>query len=206
VCALSGTTVSFIGPGTCTIDASQPSSNEFEAGQAQLSFTVSVVTVVAPPASQPRTGSPSGPKPPLVNSNFVAGTSSFEAASGRVIFIETITNGGTFSWSLTVPNGKFGVIASNKASRSAKKCRVRLVRLGGRCRPPSIVFSEGSATVPAGVVIFKLRPSATAMKMLQSAFRHKHGVLVTATFTFQSSLGGSPVTHRQVLLDKLKRK
>jgi hypothetical protein len=44
------------------------------------------------------------------------------------------------------------------------------------------------------------------MKMLQSAFRHKHGVLVTATFTFQSSLGGSPVTHRQVLLDKLKRK
>jgi hypothetical protein len=206
VCTLSGTTVSFIGAGTCTIDALQASNSQYEAGQAQLSFAVSSVTVVAPPSSQPRPPSPPTTKPPLVNSNFIAGTSSFEAASGRVIFIETITNGGTFSWSLTVPNGKFGVIASNKASRSAKKCRGGLVRLGGRCRRSTIVFSEGSATVPAGVVIFKLRPSATAMKMLQSAFRHKHGVLVTATFTFQSSLGGSPVTHRQVLVDKLKRK
>jgi hypothetical protein len=214
VCTLSGSTVSFIGTGTCTIDATQPGSgglgpgeyNEaYKPAQAQQSFSVTAPSVVVVERGPTPPAGP-GTKPPLVNSNFVAGTSSFEAASGRVIFIETITNGGTFSWSLTVPNGKFGVIASNKASRSAKKCRGGLVRLGGRCRRSTIVFSEGSATVPAGVVIFKLRPSATAMKMLQSAFRHKHGVLVTATFTFQSSLGGSPVTHRQALLDKLKRK
>ena len=31
-------------------------------------------------------------------------------------------------------------------------------------------------------------------------------VLVTATFTFQSSRGGAPVTRTQTLLDKLKKK
>jgi hypothetical protein len=117
-----------------------------------------------------------------------------------VIFIESISNGGTFSWLLTVPNGKFGVTASSK------KCRSGLARLHGRCRAPYIVFSEGTAVVPAGVVIFKLRPSAPVLKMLQNAYKKKKGVLVTATFTFQSSRGGAPVTHTQTLLDRLRRK
>jgi hypothetical protein len=205
VCTISGSTVTFVAAGTCTIDANQGGNTQYEpAAQAQQSFTVGTVTVVAPPPSHtPSPSPPATPKPLPANSNFIAGTSSFEPASGRVILIESISNGGTFRWLLTVPNGKFGVLVSSKPS---KKCKAGLVRLRGRCGPSTIVFSEGTAVVPAGVVIFKLRPSPAALKLLQSAFRHKKGVLVTATFTFQSSRGGAPVTRTQTLLDKLKKK
>jgi hypothetical protein len=160
---------------------------------------------VAPPPSPagPPASPPAGPKLLPANSNFIAGASSFEAASGRVVFVQSISNAGTFRWVLTVPNGKFGVFLS---SRRAKKCSAGLVRRRGRCGPSTIVFSEGTAAVPAGVVIFKLRPSVPALKILQGAFRQKRGVVVTATFTFQSSRGGPPVTHTQTLLDKLKKK
>jgi hypothetical protein len=152
-----------------------------------------VVTVTPPPP-------PPGPTPLPANSNFTAGARSFEPTTGRVIFIETITNPGTFSWLLTVPNGRFGVFASRS------KCRAGLVRLAGKCRPSKIVFATGRATVPAGVVIFKLRPSPTALKALKNALKLGKGVRVTATFTFQSARGGPPVSHTQTIVDKLKRK
>jgi hypothetical protein len=117
-----------------------------------------------------------------------------------VIFIETIKDPGTFRWLLTVPNGKFGVFASRK------KCRAGYSRLAGKCRPSKIIFATGSATVPAGVVIFKLRPSPSALKALKNALKLGKGVRVTATFTFQSSRGGAPVSHTQTITDKLKKK
>ncbi|HEV7585484.1 MAG TPA: hypothetical protein VGO14_06865 [Solirubrobacteraceae bacterium] len=199
VCSVFGSNVSFIGPGTCKIDATQPGNNDYEAApQATQSFTVAaapVVTVVPGPAPSP---TPS-PAPTSGNSNFRAGQSSFEPKTGRVIFFETITDPGTFKWLLTVPNGKFGVFASSR------KCNAGLVRLSGRCRPSRVIFATGTASVPAGVVIFKLRPSPNALKALRNALRRSRGVLVTATFTFQSSRGGSPVTHTQTLRVKLKR-
>jgi hypothetical protein len=194
VCTISGSTVSFIGAGTCTIDANQPGngeqpgSGEYEeppfysqAATVRQSFAVSAAPLPA-------------------NSNFRAGAKSFEPATGRVIFTEIITDPGTFSWMITVPNGKFGTFASRS------KCKVGFLRLSGKCRPSKIAFSYGSATVPAGVVIFKLRPSASALKVLKGALKQKKGVLVTATFRFQSSRGGGPVSHTQTLTDKLKKK
>jgi hypothetical protein len=190
VCTISGSTISLIGAGTCTIDANQtgngeqPGSGEYEeppfygpAPTVRQSFAVTTA-----------------------NSNFTAGAKSFDPRTGRVIFTETITDPGTFSWLLTVPNGKFGVFASSK------KCKAGLLRLRGKCRPSKIVFSAGSAPVPAGIVIFKLRPSASVLKMLKNALKLKKGVLVTARFTFQSSRGGSAVAHTQTLTDKLKKK
>jgi hypothetical protein len=187
VCAILGSTVSFIGAGRCTIDANQPGTGEYEeppgyspAPQSQQSFPVTAAVVP--------------------NNDFTAGAKSFDPKTGRVIFIETITDPGTFSWLLTVPNGKFGVFISRS------KCRVGFVRLGGRCRPPKIVFGKGSAAVPAGVVIFKLLPSASASKALKGALKQKKGLRVTATFTFQSSRGGSPVSHTQSIVVKLKKR
>jgi hypothetical protein len=178
--------VTFIGGGTCTIDANQPGGGQFggneyvepyNAAQARQSFAVTVG-----------------------NSNFTAGPKSFDPATHRVIFTEIITDPGTFTWLVTVSNGKFGVFASSR------RCRAGLVRLRGKCRPSRIVFSKGIATVPAGVVIFKLPPGAAALKELKNAFRQKKGVQVTATFTFQSSRGGSPVRHTQLLTAKPKKK
>jgi hypothetical protein len=203
VCAISGSTVSFIGAGTCTIDANQEGNPEYRpAPQATQSFPVAapppVITIVPGPGPPPPP--PPGPTPLPANSNFTAGARSFEPTTGRVIFIETIKDPGTFSWLLTVPNGRFGVFASRS------KCRAGLVRLAGKCRPSKIVFATGRATVPAGVVIFKLRPSPTALKALKNALKLGKGVRVTATFTFQSARGGPPVSHTQTIVDKLKRK
>jgi hypothetical protein len=203
VCTISGSTVSFIGAGTCTIDANQEGNPEYRpAPQATQSFPVAapppVITIVPGPGPPPPP--PPGPTPLPANSNFTAGARSFEPTTGRVIFIETIKDPGTFSWLLTVPNGRFGVFASRS------KCRAGLVRLAGKCRPSKIVFATGRATVPAGVVIFKLRPSPTALKALKNALKLGKGVRVTATFTFQSARGGPPVSHTQTIVDKLKRK
>lgn len=194
VCTISGSTVSFIAAGTCTIDANQagngeqPGSGEYEeppfygpAATVRQSFPVAAAALPG-------------------NSNFKAGAKSFEPATGRVIFTEIITDPGTFTWMITVPNGKFGAFVSRS------KCKAGFLLLKGKCRPSKIVFSYGTANVPAGVVIFKLRPTASALKVLKAALKQKKGVLVTATFTFQSARGGNPVSHTQTLTDKLKKK
>jgi hypothetical protein len=190
VCTISGSTVSFIGPGTCTIDANQPGNGE-QPGSGEYE---------EPPFYGPAPTVRQSFAVTTANSNFRAGAKSFDPATGRVTFTETITDPGTFSWLVTVPNGKFGVFASRN------KCKVGFLRLKGKCRPSKIVFSAGSAAVPAGVVIFKLRPSASVLRMLKNALKQKKGVLVSARFTFQSSRGGSPVAHTQTLTVKLKKK
>jgi hypothetical protein len=207
VCAMSGSTVNFIGAGTCSINANQEGNTEYAAAvQVTQSFPVAapppVITIVPgpKPPPPPPPPPPPGPTPLPGNSSFTAGARSFEPATGRVIFIETIKDPGTFSWLLTVPNGKFGVFAARS------KCKAGYVRLAGKCRPSKIVFATGSATVPAGVVIFKLRPSPSALKALKNALKLGKGVRVTATFTFQSARGGPPVSHTQTIVDKLKRK
>jgi len=56
-----------------------------------------------------------------------------------------------------------------------------------------------------GIVSFTIKPSAAALKALRNASRRKKGLPVTATFTFQSSLGGAPVSHTRPIVVKLNR-
>ena len=193
-CSISGSSVSFIAAGICTIDANQVGNGEYgPAPLAQQSFGI----VTAPLQAN----LPGGPMLtlPEPSSKFTAGASSFDAATGKVTFVESITNSGRFSWLLTFQNGKFGVFASSS------KCRSGFVRLAGKCRPSKVVFARGTASVAAGVVLFKLRPSPSALKALKNALKQKKGLLVTASFTFQSSLGGNPVSRTQTITVKLKR-
>jgi hypothetical protein len=201
-CTISGSLVKFVAAGTCLIDADQAGNAEW-APALQVRQPIAITTpppiVTVVPGPGPKAPPPPSPGP-TGNSNFTAGKSAFEPKTGRVIFYETITDPGRFKWVLTVPNGKFGAFASAK-----KKCNAGLVRLRGRCRPSRVIFATGSAPVPAGLVIFKLRPSPNALKALKNALKQRRGLLVTATFTFQSSRGGSPVTHTQTLRVKLKK-
>jgi PKD repeat protein len=136
------------------------------------------------------------------NSGFTPGELAVNQTTGVITLTETVGDPGTFSWLLTFQNGKFGVFAS-----SNHKCKARFVRLGGKCRPSRIVFAKGSQVVAApGTVTFKLKPSASALKALKNALKHKKGLPVTATFTFQSARGGSPVSHTRSLTVKLKKK
>ncbi|HEV7585483.1 MAG TPA: hypothetical protein VGO14_06860 [Solirubrobacteraceae bacterium] len=199
VCTLAGSAVRFVGAGPCVIDANQGGDANYTAAvQAQQSFGVEAapgaiaasVPVVAPPLV-----------PSLPNSTFGTGQPFFNQTTGVLTFAQTVSDPGTFSWLLTFQNGKFGVFAA-----SSRKCKAGQVRLGGKCRPSKVVFAKGSQLVATpGNVTFKLKPSPSALKALKNALKQKKGLSVTATFTFQSAHGGSPVSRTLTTTVKLKK-
>jgi hypothetical protein len=156
------------------------------------------VTVTAPAPPPPTITVP--PPPPPVPNNTVATTARVNAKTGVLTFTASVQNPGTLSWLATFANGKFGAFSS------ASRCRSGQIRLAGKCRPAKITFAKGSKSVAgAGTITLTLKPSSSAMKALKNALKHKKGVPVTVTFTFQSSLGGSPSTHSQTITVKLKK-
>jgi PKD repeat protein len=152
---------------------------------AQTVATSTIAPLVIPPAS----------------SVFTSGAT-FNATSGVATATVTVAQPGTFKWLLTFQNGKFGVFAA-----SASKCKKGFVRLGGKCRPAKVVFARGSMSVATpGAVKLAIKPTAAGLKALRDALKHKQGVPVTMTLTFQSSRGGSAVTHTRTVLVKLKKR
>jgi PKD domain len=207
-CTVSGSTVSLIFAGTCTIDANQSGNGlHSPAPQAQQSFAVAAASVsvaaalVSPPAP-PIVVLPVAIIPPAPNSAFTAGAAVFNQKTGVLTFTESVTDPGTFSWLLTFQNGKFGVFAA-----STSKCKKGYVRLNGRCRPSKIVYAKGSRTfMSGGVVTFTIKPTRSALTALKNALKRKKGLPVTITLTFQSARGGSPVSQTRTLTVKLKKK
>jgi PKD repeat protein len=168
-----------------------------------VSHAVAVAAAAAEPTNLATTATTAAlASAPPPNSGFTPGETVFNQKTGELTFTQTVGDPGTFSWLLTFQNGKFGVFAA-----SSHTCKTGLVRLAGKCRPSKIVFAKGSqAVATAGTVTFKLKPSASALKALKNALRQKKGLSVTATFTFQSARGGSPVSHTLVLTVKLKKR
>jgi hypothetical protein len=212
VCSILGSTVSFIGAGTCKIDANQAGDANYNpAPQAQQSFAVGSApsggtggtsgtgTTTGTGTSTPT----SGPSLTLTpNSNFsLLGSPAVNPKTGAIVFTASSGDPGTFSWVLTFQNGKFGAFQSRNT-----KCKGAQVKLKGKCRPANIVFGTGRTTVAAGVVSFTVMPSASARVALNNALKKKRGLSVTAVLTFQSSRGGSPISHTQSIVDALKKK
>jgi hypothetical protein len=167
---------------------------------APVAHTVTVAVPVPPvPPVPPPTTTTTTPPPPAPNSTFATAASA-NAKTGVLTFTTTVQNGGTLTWLATFANGKFGAFSS------ASHCRSGQIRIAGKCRPAKITFAKGSKSVGgAGTVTITLKPSTSAMKALKNALKHKKGVPVTVGFTFQSSLGGSPVSHAQTITVKLKK-
>jgi len=145
-----------------------------------------------------------GPPPPVIspNSSFTAiGAPTVNTRTGAVTFRLSVSDPGTFSWTLTFQNGEFGAFWARKAP-----CRTDQVKLKGKCRPAEIVFGSGTEIVAlAGTVTVTVKPGASAIKALKTALRRRTGLPVDATLSFQSSRGGSPVSHTQSLDVKLRR-
>lgn len=138
---------------------------------------------------------------PVPNSSFPVAHAALNANTGAITFTTSVLDPGRFSWLAIFGNGKFGAFASSD------KCKARFVRLSGKCRPAKIVFAKGSETVgAAGGVRVTLKPSSSALKALKNALKQRKGLSVTIGFSFQSSLGGNPVSRTQSLTVKLKKK
>jgi hypothetical protein len=152
------------------------------------------------PTLPPTSTSPSTPAPP--NSNFTTLSTTFDSKTGAITFTESVNDPGTFSFTLTFPNGKFGVFAAKKKA----SCKTGQIKLKGKCRPAKVGFGSGAKTVAGpGSVSFTVTPSASATKALKSALKRKQGLSVTAMLTYQSVRGGPPVSHTQTIADKLAK-
>jgi PKD repeat protein len=191
----SGATIShaYASAGSYTVTLTVTDSNGHSA-TATHSVTIAAAQTVATSTIAP-------PVIPPASSAFTSGAT-FNAASGVATATVTVAQPGTFKWLLTFQNGKFGVFAA-----SASKCKKGFVRLGGKCRPAKVVFARGSMSVATpGAVKLAIKPTAAGLKALRNALKHKQGVPVTMTLTFQSSRGGSAVTHTRTVLVKLKKR
>jgi hypothetical protein len=189
VCSISGNTVSLIGAGTCTIDANQAGSTEYEpASQAQQSFAVAAY--VPPPKSSST--------PP--SSAFTWLEARADGKTGAIIFTQYVTSPGTFKWLLTFQNGPFGAFASSTG------CKAGLIRLERKCRPRVIVFALGSQVETGrGVVTFTVRPTKSGLRALRGALKRKRKLLLGTTITFQASPGGAPFSQTRSLSVKPRR-
>jgi hypothetical protein len=205
VCSVTGSTVSFSAVGTCTLDANQAGSSEYEAApEAQQSFAVGPAPTLlsTPPAASSSTLSFTSSSRPAPNSNFVLGNPAINPKTGTITFTASVGDPGTFSWVLTFANGRFGAFQASK-----RKCKAGQIKLSGRCRPAKIVFATGNAAVDAaGIASFTVKPSASAAKALRNALKKKQGLSVTATLTFRTSLGASAVSHTLSITDRLKQR
>lgn len=154
----------------------------------------------------------------------------FNAKTGNLEFFFIVPQGGTFKWGLFFDNSDTGFAASLGVSLRAGafpaepqaaagavrlrgkrhgskrhgggRCTKGYVKHGSTCVPRLVPFSRGSRTVPAGTADVKVHASGKALKALKAG----HTLRVSGTFTFQSSLEGYPVTHRESAVIRAPKK
>jgi hypothetical protein len=145
---------------------------------------------------------------PLPNSNFsLAKRPVFNPKTGEIDFFFAVSNPGTFRWGLSFRNSDVGFAdalglsldhtgvaeAARRRKARSKHCKAGFIKHGRRCVHAKVSYGAGSASVPAGTVEVKVRASSRAIKGLNAG----HTLHVSGPFTFQSALGGSPVTHTE---------
>jgi Subtilase family len=210
VCALAESTVSFVGAGTCTIDADQPGNAEYSAApRAQQSFGVGPTPTLT---SLPSLGTSFLPVPTLTSpsttstraqagSFSLVGNPTVNTRTGAITFTVSIADPGAVSWLLTFRNGGSGAF-----SASGTRCTRGQVKLNGECRPVEIVFGKGGTEVAtARMMSFTVRPSRPARTALANARARGRGLTVLAVLTFRFSLGGSPVSDASRIKLELKK-
>jgi hypothetical protein len=118
----------------------------------------------------------------------VAGTGS--AATGAIALTASPSGPGTVTWTVTFPNGRFGVFAAGRTGR----CRRGYVKLGGRCRPAKVVYAKGRRAIPTvGPLRLRIAPTAAGRRALGNARRHGRRLTLTVTLTFAPAGGGAPI-------------
>lgn len=129
----------------------------------------------------------------------------FDAKTGDLEFFFKVSTPGTFRWGLSFKNADVGFADSlglslndsgfvaEAARKKSKKCNASYVKHKGKCVRTLVPFGSGSKSVPAGTVELEVHASAKALKALKAG----HALHVSGPFTFQSAVGGMPVTHTE---------
>lgn len=142
----------------------------------------------------------------------------FDARSGDLDFFLSLPQAGTLRWGLFFKNADVGfadslglsAIAGDPSSfgapaaesAKAKLCKAGFTRHRRRCVAVLVAYASGSKIVPAGTVEIKVHADAKALRALRSG----HTLHVSGRFSFQSVLGGSPVTHSVSTVIRPRRK
>jgi len=157
-----------------------------------------------PPKEPPKEPVKEAPKPEPNSAFGQAKAPSFNAKTATITFSFTVAQAGTFHWSLFFKNADVGFAdalgvgqgalyggGAPVAAGAAHKCAKGQIRHKGKCVRLLVPFGSGSQSVAAGTVQIKVKAGSKALKALKAG-----GTLhVSGTFTFQSSLGGTPIAH-----------
>ncbi len=215
-CSLSGRTVTFGGPGTCTIDANEAAGGAYAvAAQTQQTFTIasppttttsttttttsastststSTIATTATAIATTTRSTATTPASPTGDSQFVMPHAPYvNTTTGTVSVYLHADDAGTLSWQALYRNHR-GYLAI-----TAKRCPAFQQWMRGTCRPQWLVFARGTQTVTAaGAVTLAISPSALATKLLERLrTEHRAGIRIAVVMTFQSAYGGPPVRH-----------
>lgn len=184
VCALSGSSVSFSGVGTCTIDANQAGSGIYEpAPQAQQSFTVAK----APETTQQQTTGSSGGSP-ITSPPAASGPLANQAASQtrtpprgklRVVSSERGRRPGTLTLRVEVPGPGALSVIDPTSGHSRKKGGKHAKRKAA----PTLVGRVGMRVTKAGVVNLVLSLTRAGESRLKRDRRLSVKILIAFTST-----------------------
>lgn len=213
ICAVSGTTVSFIAAGPCTIEALQPGNAEYEAAPAaEQSFEVSAVLQTGEPlpvqtgeplpavsgepqtpSSQPSLLSSLGSQSllaPVAPTSFftLVGAPRVDRRTGEIDFTAKPADPGMLSWHLTIEAPAGGATRAKPG---------RCPRHG--CQAEKITFANGRIAAAAGTLRISVKPSHQASTVLFREAKAGRRVRIVALLSFQSSLGARPFSRTRTI-------
>jgi hypothetical protein len=139
------------------------------------------------------------PAPPTPSGSYTI--QSIKANSdGTITIVFVPTQDGTGTVVVTVPTA---TISRNASIAKAKKCKKSQIKIHGKCRPKTSVSGKVTAKGNAGVPLkITVKPSSKVKRALAKGKK----VQLTATLTYKSVLGGTPVVKTYHFTVKAKKK
>ena len=121
--------------------------------------------------------------------------------SGTITLVFVPTQSGLATLTVTVPTASIARVDAIAARN--KKCKKSQIKLKGKCLPKTTVSSRISASGLAGVPLsLTVKPSSKVVNALKKG----KTVVLTATLTYKSALGGPPTVQVLHFTVKPKRK
>lgn len=176
--------------------------------QAAYSGNGTLGPAVSPCSSEVLTVVPPSPPPP--NSQFTSvGNPQVNTTTGQVVVLGqfpapgTATSTGTVSQGATLARFKSAVADAAKKKSKSKRCKRGFVKKKGKCVSNApVLYGTTTLVIPApGTYSIVINPTSQALKAIKAG----KTLNVVVSTTFQNRAGGTPVTHVQGVLVRIKK-